>query len=125
MVDAAEVLVALYGPPLLLLLSAVSVLQLNLLVSGAPPARSLMSAHLTLLGHSRTAFSHFARTRGSSAVWAALQPGLLQVSKVLDSAFRSGSKPFEPTANHLLLFALILAVLVAGERVRSAARSRV
>jgi|APGre2960657444_1045066.scaffolds.fasta_scaffold00186_2 hypothetical protein len=97
--DVGEVLAVLYGPPLLLLLSAVSVLQLNFLVQ---------------------ALSAFAKSRGTTALWKAVQPALLQLTKTLDGAFRGSGKLFEPNANHLLLFALLLAVLVTGERLHAA-----
>jgi hypothetical protein len=90
------VIALLYGLPLLVLASSVSFVQLSFLL--------------------RT-FSHFAKSKGKSGAWKAVQAPLKNLSGILDSAFPSN---FQPTANHVLLGAVAIAVLLASVFITSA-----
>jgi hypothetical protein len=97
MLDATGILIILWGPTVLLLLSAVASVQFN--------------AVLLALGS-------FVRSRGTSGLWLSLQPGLLQVVKTLEEGFKGKTV----SSNQLLLTAVILAVLYSAERGRLARR---
>ena len=97
MLDGTGILIILWGPTVLLLLSAVASVQFN--------------AVLLALGS-------FVRSRGTSGLWLSLQPGLLQVVKTLEDGFKGKSV----SSNQLLLTAVIIAVLFSAERGRLARR---
>ena len=94
-----SIIAVIYGPPLAILVSAVSLLNVQLVTQW---------------------LSTFVKGKGGSAAWKAVKPALKNVSGILDSAF--GAK-FEPTAQHVLLLALLLATLFSAERVVGALRS--
>ena len=117
--DAGVAVALLYGPPLLVLLSSISVLQLQMLVG---------------------ALATFSKGKGSSAAWKAVKPALRNVATILEENFGGSSKVRavladnwpslrcltpdpQPTATTMLLIAVVLAVLYAGERVSSAVRA--
>lgn len=91
--DGLSVVVILWGPTVLLFLSAVACVQFNAILVAA---------------------GAFVRARGSSGLWQSVQPGLQEVVVTLEGGFKGKSV----SANQLLLVAVIIAILFGAERAR-------
>jgi hypothetical protein len=91
--DATSLLVCLWGPTVLLFLSAVACVQFNAIL---------------------IAVGSFVRARGTTGLWLSLQPGLLSVVTTLEGAFKGKTV----SSNQLLLVAVIIAILFGAERAR-------
>jgi hypothetical protein len=98
MLDATTIILVLWGPTVLLFLSAVAQVQFEAVL-------------LTL--------ASYARARGTSTVWKSLQPGILQIVNELEGAFKGKS-----TSTQLLLTSILIAVLWGAERIASSTRRR-
>ena len=87
-------------------------------------------------------FASAVNTRSGSAGWKAVQPGapklparvasaradayaaLKQLNPVFESSLGGSANTIKTSPTHVLLVAVVLAVLISGERVRSALRKR-
>ena len=66
------------------------------------------------------AFAAAASTRSGSAAWKAVQPALKQLAVVLENVLGSPPDRMKFNMTHVLLVGVIIAVMVAGERIRAA-----
>ena len=69
-------------------------------------------------------FSSAVNTRSGSPVWKAVQPGLKQLNVVFENSLGGSASSIKTNPTHVLLVAVVLAVLISGERIRTALRKR-